>query len=399
MEESKVSREEFNKRLKEIFNEYEEIITRKNKKSEFYNGIYDRYIYPVLTRDHIPPFWKYDLNYQTNPHLMERMGVNSTFNAGAIKLGDKYYLMVRVEGVDRKSFFAIAESESGIDGFRFWDYPVIIPEFDRPDVNVYDIRLTKHEDGWIYGVFCTERRDPDAPEWDTTKAEAQAGILRTKDLRNWERLPDLKTPSKQQRNAVLHPEFINGKYAFYTRPQDDFIEAGRGGGIGFGFVDDIENPVIKEEVIIERREYHTIKELKNGEGPPPIKTPEGWLHLPHGVRNTAAGMRYVLYLYVTSLDDPTKVIYKPGGYLIAPTDEERVGDVSNVVFCNGWIADDDGTIYIYYGSSDTRLHVATTTVEKLLDYAKNTPPDGLRSNECLRQRIQLIEKNLELMKE
>ncbi len=387
----------FENKLRRLLEDHEKLISRRNEKSDFYNGLYDRYKYPVLTSEHVPVFWRFDLNPQTNPFLMERLGVNATFNPGAIKIGDTFYLMVRVEGYDRKSFFAVAESKSGIDGFRFWDYPVLLPETDAPDVNVYDMRLTLHEDGYIYGVFCVERKDPDAPEWDTSAAEAQAGIARTKDLKRWERLPDLKTPSKQQRNVVLHPEFVDGKYAFYTRPQESFIEAGKGGGIGWGLVEDITNPVIHEEKIIDERVYHTIKESKNGEGPPPLKTSEGWLHLAHGVRNTAAGLRYVLYLYMTAPDDPSKVTFRPGGYFIAPQGEERVGDVSNVVFSNGWISDDDGTIYIYYASSDTRIHVAVSSVDRLIDYVKNTPADGLRSPVCVKQRYELIGKNLKIL--
>lgn len=388
----------FEQKLKNLFEKQKKLLHRRNEPFDFYNGIYQRYKYPVLTRDHVPLFWRFDFDVEDNPYLMERLMVNAVFNPGAIKLNGRYYLVVRVEGADRKSFFAVAESESGIDGFRFWDYPIRLPETDRPDVNVYDMRLTEHEDGWIYGVFCTERKDPNAPDWDTTAAEAQAGIARTKDLKTWQRLPDLKTPSPQQRNVVLHPEFVNGKYAFYTRPQEAFIETGKGGGIGWGLVDDITDPVIKEETIIDERQYHTIKEVKNGEGPPPLKTKEGWLHLAHGVRNTAAGLRYVLYLYMTDLEEPSKVIFKPGGYFLAPLGEERVGDVSNVVFCSGWITDDDGTVYIYYASSDTRIHVATSSLEHLTDYVKNTPPDALRTAESVRQRVQLIEKNFKIIK-
>ncbi len=389
---------DFKKKLNNLIAQQEKLLTRKNEPSDFYNGIYQRYKYPVLTRAHTPLFWRYDLNPQTNPFLMERLGINAVFNPGSIKLNGKYYLLTRVEGMDRKSFFAVAESSSGIDGFHFWDYPIQMPETDRPDVNVYDMRLTQHEDGWIYGVFCTERKDSNAPQGDTSAAEAQAGIARTKDLKIWRRLPDLKTPSPQQRNVVLHPEFVDGKYAFYTRPQDAFIETGKGGGIGWGLADDITNPVIKEEQIIDERCYHTIKETKNGEGPPPIKTKEGWLHLAHGVRNTAAGLRYVLYLYMSDRTDPAKVTYRPGGYFLAPLGEERVGDVSNVVFSNGWILDDDGTVYIYYASSDTRIHVATTSLERLLDYVKNTPPDALQTKLSVQQRVDLIEKNLKILK-
>jgi len=375
---------------------YEDLISRKNEKTEDYNGIFDRYKYPVLTREHVPLFWRYDLDERTNPYFMERLGVNAVFNPGAIELGGKFYLVARVEGYDRKSFFAVAESDSGIDGFKFWDYPVEFDDLYPEETNVYDMRLTKHEDGWIYGVFCSESKDPNAPPGDLSSAIASAGIVRTKDLKKWERLPNLKTKSPQQRNVVLHPEFVNGKYAFYTRPQDDFIEAGSGSGICFGLCDDIENPVIDEEKLVSPRVYHTITEVKNGAGCVPIKTEKGWIHIAHGVRNTAAGLRYVIYLFVTDLNDPSKVIAAPGGYLIAPRGEERVGDVSNVVFTNGAIARDNGDVYIYYASSDTRIHVATTTVDRLLDYAFNTPPDALRSLDCVKQRKELIKKNLEL---
>jgi 4-O-beta-D-mannosyl-D-glucose phosphorylase len=375
---------------------YEDLISRKNEKTENYNGIFDRYKYPVLTREHTPLFWRYDLDEKTNPYFMERLGVNAVFNPGAIELDGKFYLVARVEGYDRKSFFAVAESDSGIDGFKFWDYPVEFDDLYPEETNVYDMRLTKHEDGWIYGVFCSESKDPNAPPGDLSSAIASAGIVRTKDLKKWERLPNLKTRSPQQRNVVLHPELVNGKYAFYTRPQDDFIEAGSGSGICFGLCDNIESPVIDEEKLVSPRVYHTITEVKNGAGCVPIKTEKGWIHIAHGVRNTAAGLRYVIYLFVTDLNDPSKVIAAPGGYLIAPRGEERVGDVSNVVFTNGVIARDNGDVYIYYASSDTRIHVATTTIEKLLDYAFNTPPDALRSLDCVKQRKELIKKNLEL---
>ncbi|MDE4542188.1 glycosidase [Thermoanaerobacterium sp. R66] len=375
---------------------YEDLINRKNEKTEDYNGIFDRYKYPVLTREHTPLFWRYDLDERTNPYFMERLGVNAVFNPGAIELDGKFYLIARVEGYDRKSFFAVAESDSGVDGFKFWDYPVEFDDLYPEETNVYDMRLTKHEDGWIYGVFCSESKDPNAPPGDLSSAIASAGIVRTKDLKKWERLPNLKTKSPQQRNVVLHPEFVNGKYAFYTRPQDDFIEAGNGSGICFGLCDDIENPTIDEEKLVSPRVYHTITEVKNGAGCVPIKTEKGWIHIAHGVRNTAAGLRYVIYLFVTDLNDPSKVIASPGGYLIAPRGEERVGDVSNVVFTNGAIARDNGDVYIYYASSDTRIHVATTTVDRLLDYAFNTPPDALRSLDCVKQRKELIKKNLQL---
>lgn len=393
-----MTKKQFNERLKALLEEHYKLIKRKNVKLPKSNGIFYRYKYPVLTAEHTPIFWRYDLNYETNPYLMERMGINATFNSGAMEFNGKIVLAVRVEGVDRKSFFAIAESPNGIDNFKFWDYPIIIPETDNPDTNVYDMRLVKHEDGWIYGIFCTERKDPAAPSTDTSSAIAQAGIVRTKDLINWERLPDLKTKSPQQRNVVLHPEFVNGKYAFYTRPQDGFIETGSGGGIGWGLVDSIENPVIEDEIIIDEKIYHTIKEVKNGLGPAPIKTEKGWLQLAHGVRNTAAGLRYVLYMFLTDLNEPYKVIAKPGGYFLAPEGEERIGDVSNVVFSNGWVARKNGEVLIYYGSSDTRMHVAVSTIDKLLDYVLNTPEDGLRSAVCVQQRVELIKKNLEVMK-
>ena len=378
----------------ELSKKYEELISRKNKVDEdFYNGIYNRYVYPVLTRDHIPLTWKYDVNPKTNPYFMERLGVNCVFNAGAIEFNGKYYIVARVEGNDRKSFFAVAESDSPVDGFRFTDYPILLDDTCPEETNVYDMRLTKHEDGYIYGVFCSESKDTTVN--DLSAAVAAAGIVRTKDLKTWERLPNLKTlNSPQQRNVVLHPEFVNGKYAFYTRPMDDFIDTGSGGGIGFGLCDDIMNPVIDKEIITSKRKYHTITESKNGAGAVPIKTDKGWIHIAHGVRNTAAGLRYVIYAFVTSLEDPSKVIAEPGGFLIAPLKGERVGDVSNVVFTNGAIAKETGEVYIYYASSDTRLHVAETTVDKLLDYAFNTPEDPLRSVECVAQRTELIRKNL-----
>ncbi|MGZ3763273.1 MAG: glycoside hydrolase family 130 protein [Mucilaginibacter sp.] len=384
---------EFNKRLNQLNSNYRELVTKPNKKQETGNGIYDRYQNPVLTAAHAPVFWRYDLNPKTNPYLMERFGINAAFNAGAIKWGNKYLLVARVEGLDRKSFFAVAESPNGVDNFTFWDYPIDLPETDDQDTNVYDMRLTEHEDGWIYGLFCTERRDPEAPESDQSMAVAACGIARTKDMIDWERLPDLVTNSPQQRNVVLHPEFVDGKYALYTRPQDGFISAGTGGGIGFGLADSMENAVIDIETIIDNKNYHTVYEAKNGQGPAPIKTIDGWLHLAHGVRNTAAGLRYVLYMFMTDLEDLTKVLYKPAGYFLAPEGEERIGDVSNVVFSNGWIKDDDDTIYIYYASSDTRMHVATTTVDKLLDYVTNTPEDGLRSTLSVNTLNQIIDNN------
>lgn len=388
----------YNNRLHILKKEHESLISRKNKMIFSENGIFERYKYPILTAAHTPLEWRYDLNPETNPYLMERIGVNATMNSGAIKWNGKYLIIVRVEGNDRKSFFAIAESPNGIDNFRFWEYPIHLPDTDPSETNVYDIRLTAHEDGWIYGIFCSESLDPNAAPGDLSSAIAKAGIVRTKDLKSWERLPNLISQS-QQRNVVLHPEFVNGKYALYTRPQDNFIDAGNGGGIGWALIDDITHAEVKEEIIINHRHYHTIKEVKNGEGPHPIKTPKGWLHLAHGVRACAAGLRYVLYLYMTSLEDPTKIIAEPGGYLIAPVDEERIGDVSNVLFSNGWIADEDGTVYIYYASSDTRMHVATSTVDRLIDYCLHTPADGLRSAASVENICKLIEANKYVMAE
>ena len=383
----------FNDRLKFLIDNHEALLSEKNIPIEFTNGWYQRYKNPVLTAAHAPLFWRYDLDPTTNPFLMERIGINAVMNSGAIKWNGKYLLVVRVEGVDRKSFFAIAESPNGTDNFRFWDYPITMPDTDDPATNVYDMRLTAHQDGWIYGIFCVERFDNTAKAGDLSKATAAAGIARTKDLKTWERLPDLKSKS-QQRNVVLHPEFVDGKYALYTRPQDGFIDTGSGGGIGWALVDDMTDAQIKNEIIIDRRYYHTIKEVKNGEGPHPIKTDKGWLHLAHGVRNCAAGLRYVLYLYMTSLDDPAQLIAAPGGYFMAPENEERVGDVSNVLFTNGWIADDNGTVFIYYASCDTRMHVATSTVERLVDYCLNTPQDGLTTSASVETLKHLIDKNL-----
>lgn len=380
----------------ELQKQVDELTSRKNTKTDFYNGIYDRYENPVLTREMIPVTWKYDIDKDTNPYFMERFGVNATFNSGAIYLDGKYYLVARIEGNDRKSFFGVAESDNGVDGFKFWDYPILLPDTCPEETNVYDMRLTQHEDGYIYGVFCSESKDTSVN--DLSAAVAAAGIVRTKDLKNWERLDNLTTlRSPQQRNVVLHPEFVNGKYAFYTRPMDDFIETGSGGGVGFGLCEDIEHAVIDEEVMTSLRKYHTITEAKNGAGATPIKTDKGWIHIAHGVRNTAAGLRYVIYAFATDLNDPSKVIAEPSGMLIGPREGERVGDVSNVVFTNGAIVNDNNEVFIYYASSDTRLHVATTTIDKLVDYVFNTPADPGRSVECVAQRCDLIRKNLELL--
>ncbi|MBR3562994.1 MAG: glycosidase [Bacteroidales bacterium] len=357
------------------------------------NGIYERYEFPVVTAEHAPLEWRYDFDPASNPYLMERFGIHAAFNAGAIKIKNRYYLVVRVEGADRKSFFAVAESIRGTHGFRFWDRPISMPEYGEPATNVYDMRLTAHEDGWIYGIFCVERKDPDAPEGDLSSAVAAAGVARTKDLRTWERLPDIQAGS-QQRNVVLHPEFVDGKYALYTRPQDGFIDAGSGGGIGWALVDTMDGAVIRDEKIINTRRYHTIKESKNGEGPAPIKTPKGWLHLAHGVRGCASGLRYVLYMYMTALDDPSRVIDEPAGFFMAPQGEEYIGDVMNVLFSNGWIADEDGTVYIYYASSDTRMHVAVSSIDRLTDYCLNTAPDGFRTGLTVERLNKLIDKNL-----
>lgn len=384
---------DFELQLKELQRKQDELLSRVNIREEESNGIVWRYKYPVVTYQHIPLSWRYDFNPDTNPFCMERIGANAAFNSGAIKWNGKYLMMVRVEGVDRKSFFAIAESPNGIDNFRFWERPVTLPDIDPAETNIYDARLTAHEDGWIYAVFCSERLDPEAPSGDLSTAIAATGIIRTKDFLKWERLPNLKARC-QQRNVVLHPEFIDGKYALYTRPQEGFIMAGNGGGIGFTLIDDITNAVItSDEIIIDKRYYHTIKEVKNGEGPHPIKTEKGWLHLAHGVRACAAGLRYVLYLYMTALDDLTQLIAEPAGYFLAPMGEERVGDVSNVLFSNGWIADDDGRVLIYYASCDTAMHVAESTVDRLVDYCLNTPTDGLRSAASVERINELIDKN------
>lgn len=387
----------FEENKKKVIADYEALITRKNKVSARYNGIYDRYVNPVLTADHIPYYWKYDLDPDKNPYFMERLGINAVLNSGAVYLNGKYCLVARVEGNDRKSFFAVAESDNGVDNFRFRDYPVRLPDTEPDETNVYDMRLTQHEDGWIYGVFCSESKDKTNP--DLSAATAQAGIVRTKDLENWERLPNLKSKSPQQRNVVLHPEFVDGKYAFYTRPQDDFIQTGSGGGVCFGLCKDITDPVIcTEEKVISPRQYHTITEVKNGAGAVPIKTPKGWVHIAHGVRNTAAGLRYVVYVFATALDDPSRLIASPSGLFIAPHGSERVGDVSNVVFTNGAIVRDNGDVYIYYASSDTRVHVAVTDIERLTDYTFNTPEDPLRSVDCVKQRCELIESNMKFLK-
>lgn len=387
----------FNELIQELEKHHEHLITRKNIPQSSGNGIYTRYRYPILTAAHVPLFWRYDMNPQTNPYCMERIGINAVMNSGAIKWNGKYLVVARVEGVDRKSFFAVAESPNGIDNFRFRDYPITMPEYGEPATNIYDMRLTAHEDGWIYGIFCVERKDPAALPGDLSSAVASAGIARTHDLETWERLPDLESDS-QQRNVVLHPEFVNGKYALYTRPQDGFIDAGKGGGIGWALVDDMTHARITDERIINRRYYHTIKELKNGEGPHPIKTPKGWLHLAHGVRGCAAGLRYVLYMYMTDLEKPWEPIAEPAGLFMGPVGKERVGDVSNVLFSNGWIADEDGTVYIYYASSDTRMHVATSTVDRLVDYCLNTPADGLTTGHSVETLKKLIDKNLKIIR-
>jgi len=387
---------DFTTTLKQKFSQYEALVTRKNQPADS-NGVYQRWQFPILTAAHAPVFWRYDINEASNPLLLERIGVNAAFNSGALYHEGKYILAVRVEGNDRKSFFAIAESPNGVDNFRFWDFPITLPETERPDTNVYDMRLTQHEDGYIYGLFCTERKDEAQPN-DTSAAEAQCGIARTKDLVTWERLSDLVTYSGQQRNVVLHPEFVDGKYAMYTRPQDGFISVGSGGGVGWGLSESMENAEIKEEVIVDGKEYHTIKEIKNGQGPAPIKTAQGWLHLAHGVRNTAAGLRYVLYVFMTELQRPWVVSHRPGGHFIAPQGDERIGDVSNVVFSNGWVRNDNDEVFIYYASSDTRMHVASSSVAQLVDYAMNTPEDGLRSAASVQARNAMIAANLDVLK-
>ncbi|WOI53460.1 glycosidase [Parvularcula sp. LCG005] len=385
----------FDERLAALQEAHDSLISKPNAHAGMFNGIYQRWENPIVTADHTPLFWRYDLDPKTNPLLLERIGVNAAFNAGAIYRDDKHHIVVRVEGNDRKSFFAIAESESGVDNFKFWDYPIALPQTDDPDTNVYDMRLTAHEDGWTYGLFCTERKDRSKPE-DTSAADAQCGIARTRDLVKWERLPDLKTSGSQQRNVVLHPEFIDGKYGLYTRPQDGFISVGGGGGIGWGLCEDMTNPHVSGEIIVDPKAYHTIKEVKNGQGPVPIKTEAGWLHMAHGVRNTAAGLRYVLYMFMTARDEPWHVTHRPAGHFISPQGEERVGDVSNVTFANGWTVDENDNVFIYYASSDTRMHVATSTVERLVDYCLNTPEDPLYSAECVKQRSELIRHNLKL---
>jgi 4-O-beta-D-mannosyl-D-glucose phosphorylase len=388
---------DFKETLQKLQSDHNKLIERKNVPAEGYNGVITRYKYPVITAAHAPVHWRFDLDPASNPLLLERIGVNAAFNSGAIEFNGKICLMVRVEGYDRKSYFAVAESANGIDNFRFWDYPVWMPPADEKETNLYDMRLTRHEDGWIYGLFCAERKDPDAAPTDTSSAIARCGIARTRDLKNWERLPDLKTKSSQQRNVVLHPEFIDGKYALYTRPQDGFIDAGSGGGIAWALTDSMENATIGEETIIDARVYHTIKESKNGQGPAPIKTEKGWLHLAHGVRNCAAGLRYVLYMFMTDLKNPAVITHRPGGYFMAPEGEERIGDVSNVLFTNGWVAKEDGTVMIYYGSSDTRMHVATTTLERLVDYVVNTPEDGYTSFKSVETMYKLIDRNMKIL--
>lgn len=390
-----MTEKDFDSRVRQLFEEHSALVSRRNKRRTDGNGIYDRYLYPIITRDHTPVFWRYDLNYMTNPHLMTRLGINTTFNAGAIKHDGKYCLAVRTEGFDVKSFFAIAESPNGIDNWRFRSHPIVMPVTDDPEMNVYDIRLTRHEDGWIYGLFCAERKDKSKPD-DSSAALASCGIARTRDLNNWERLDDLRSSAAQQRNCVLHPEFVKGRYMIYTRPQSGFIETGDS-GISAGFCDSMEHAVLGEEVLVDARQYHTVREVKNGQGPAPLKCEHGWIHLAHGVRRTAAGLRYTLYLFLTSPEEPWKVIRRPSGHFLEPLDEERVGDVSNVVFSNGWIADEDGTVFVYYASSDTRMHVATTTMDKLTDYVMNTPEDAGRTQLCAAQRDEMVKNNLKII--
>jgi 4-O-beta-D-mannosyl-D-glucose phosphorylase len=389
----------FTQRVRALTERHEALIARPNPVDPTWdNGLFERYTHPIVTHEHVPLTWRFDFNPATNPFFMERMGINVAFNAGAIELDGKILLVVRVEGYDRKSFFAVAESANGIDNFSFRDYPITMPETDIPDTNIYDMRVVRHEDGWIYGLFCTERKDTSAPADDTSRAIAQCAIARTKDLVAWERLPDLMTAAPQQRNVVLHPEFVNGNYAFYTRPSDDFMRVGSQSGIGWALSARIDGAEIGEEMLIDPRIYHTIKEVKNGMGPAPFRTSAGWLHIAHGVRDTAAGMRYVLYSFLTDLREPWRITHIPSGHLMAPRGDERVGDVSNVLFCNGAVVRESGEMFIYYASSDTRMHVATTTVEKMLDYVMNTPEDGLRSAACVQQRVALIERNLRLLR-
>ena len=380
-------------RIEKLLAQQEEFLGRPNQCLEQGHGWFEKYRYPIVTADHIPLAWRYDLNPETNPYGLERIGVNAAFNAGALYWKGRFLLCVRIEGKDRKSYFGIAESPNGIDNFRFWDRPISLPQTEEPDTNAYDMRLIAHEDGYVYGIFCAERKDGEAPAGDTSSAVASAGIVRTKDLIHWERLPDLVTKAHQQRNVVLHPEFVNDRYALYTRPQDGFIETGSGGGIGLGYVQNMEHPVVEDETILHQKKYHTVYELKNGQGPAPLKTKIGWLHLAHGVRNTAAGLRYVLYMFVTALDDISKVIYEPAGYFMAPDEQEIIGDVGNVLFCNGWILKDDGQLFIYYASSDTRMHVATTDLNRVLDYCVNTPQDGFTSASSVQSVLQLIDAN------
>jgi 4-O-beta-D-mannosyl-D-glucose phosphorylase len=392
-----MDRQQFDEGVRRLFEDYHRLVSRKNRKKDRGNGIFDRYVFPAVTRDHAPPFWRYDLCYETNPFLMTRLGVNTTFNAGAIKYDGRYCLVVRTEGFDVKSFFAVAESPNGIDNWRFRDHPIVMAGADEPETNVYDMRLTRHQDGWIYGLFCAERKDPEKPE-DSSAALASCGIARTRDLETWERLPDLKSAEVQQRNCVLHPEFIDGKYMIYTRPQQGFIETGES-GIHVAFTDSMDRAEIGEEIPMDPRLYHTVKEVKNGQGPPPIRSKAGWLHLAHGVRRTAAGLRYTLYVLLSDLEEPWNVIRRPSGHFLEPLGEERVGDVSNVVFSCGWVAEKDGTVFLYYASSDTRIHVATTTMEKLVDYALNTPEDAGRTELCAARRDDMVTANLKILKD